>query len=57
MTTAFPSRLQFAVPVSTGRILVATANGKPQTANSRLPFTVNAMLKVSIKTRSQEGTD
>ena len=30
-------------------ILVTTANGKPQTANSRLPFAVNAMLKVSIK--------
>ena len=30
-------------------ILVTTANGKPQTASSRLPFAVNAMLKVSIK--------
>ena len=29
-------------------ILVTTANGKPQTASSRLPFAVNAMLKVSI---------
>ena len=28
-------------------ILVTTANGKPQTASSRLPFAVNAMLKVS----------
>ena len=28
-------------------ILVTTANGKPQTARSRLPFAVNAMLKVS----------
>ena len=27
-------------------ILVTTANGKPQTASSRLPFAVNAMLKV-----------
>ena len=27
-------------------ILVPTANGKPQTASSRLPFAVNAMLKV-----------
>ena len=27
-------------------ILVTTANGKPQTATSRLPFAVNAMLKV-----------
>ena len=26
-------------------ILVTTANGKPQTASSRLPFAVNAMLK------------
>ena len=30
-------------------ILVPTANGKPQTASSRLPFAVNAMLKVPIK--------
>ena len=30
-------------------ILVTTANGKPQTASSRLPFAVNAMLKVSIR--------
>ena len=29
-------------------ILVPTANGKPQTASSRLPFAVNAMLKVPI---------
>ena len=29
-------------------ILVTTANGKPQTASSRLPFAVNAVLKVSI---------
>ena len=29
-------------------ILVTTANGKPQTASSRLPFAVNAMLKVPI---------
>ena len=29
-------------------ILVTTANGKPQTATSRLPFAVNAMLKVPI---------
>ena len=28
-------------------ILVTTANGKPQTDSSRLPFAVNAMLKVS----------
>ena len=28
-------------------ILVTTANGKPQTASNRLPFAVNAMLKVS----------
>ena len=28
-------------------ILVTTANGKPQTANSRLPLAVNPMLKVS----------
>ena len=28
-------------------ILVMTANGKPQTASSRLPFAVNAVLKVS----------
>ena len=27
-------------------ILVTTANGKPQTASSRLPFAVNVMLKV-----------
>ena len=27
-------------------ILVTTANGKHQTASSRLPFAVNAMLKV-----------
>ena len=27
-------------------ILVTTANGKPQIASSRLPFAVNAMLKV-----------
>ena len=27
-------------------ILVTTTNGKPQTASSRLPFAVNAMLKV-----------
>ena len=26
--------------------LVTTANGKPQTASSRLPFAVNVMLKV-----------
>ena len=29
-------------------ILVTTANGKPQTATSRLPFAVNAMLKVPM---------
>ena len=29
-------------------ILVTTANGKPQTASSRLPFAVNVMLKVPI---------
>ena len=29
-------------------ILVPTANGKHQTASSRLPFAVNAMLKVPI---------
>ena len=28
-------------------ILVTTANGKPQSASSRLPFAVNAILKVS----------
>ena len=32
-------------------ILVPTANGKPQTASSRLPFAVNAMLKVPILER------
>ena len=30
------------------KLLVTTANGKPQTATSHLPFAVNAMLKVPI---------
>ena len=30
------------------KFLVTTANGKLQTASIRLPFAVNAMLKVSI---------
>ena len=35
-------------------ILVTTENGKPQTTNSRLPFTVNAMLKVTANMKKQE---
>ena len=35
-------------------ILVPTANGKPQTASIRLPFAVNAMLKVPIVGRERD---
>ena len=36
-------------------IFVTTANGKPQTASSLLPFAVNAMLNVSTKTKYPPG--
>ena len=38
-------------------ILVTTANGKPQTASSRLPFAVNAVLKVSSKKSTTTRAD
>ena len=44
-THLFPSK---GVNAMLKSILVTTANGKPQTASSRLKFAVNVMLKVPI---------